>query len=178
MENWKDIKGYEGLYMVSDQGRVRSLPRATTKGRILKPIKLRDGYLYVVLSKNGKHKRMAIHRLVALVFISNPDNKPQVNHKSEVKTQNNVENLEWVTPSENINYGTRNERDSKNKINGKGSKQVIQTTLDNTIIKIWPSASEAGRNGFNLGNIVLCCQGKEKQQVVIFGGINKKRGLV
>ena len=105
-EVWKDVKGYEGLYQVSSLGRVRNV----TTTRILKQAKHHGGYMLVRLSKNGKAHTCTVHRLAAQSFISNPENKPQVNHIDENKTNNNVSNLEWVTSKENINHGTRTER--------------------------------------------------------------------
>ena len=97
MEKFKDIKGYEGKYQVSNLGNVKSL---IGKGRVLKPLK-HNGYLVAQLSKNGSHKRHKTHRLVALTFIPNPLNKSEVNHINGNKTDNRLENLEWVTHREN-----------------------------------------------------------------------------
>ena len=103
MEIWKDCKGYEGLYQVSDNGIVWSV-RSQKK---LKPAMNTKGYLFVSLyARNGKIKNEYIHRLVALAFLENPNNYPQVNHKDEDKHNNTVENLEWMTCKDNINYGT------------------------------------------------------------------------
>lgn len=108
-EEWRDIKGYEGLYQVSNLGRVKSLRDKNNKKRelILKPKIMRNGYLKVDLCKNGKQKTFTVHRLVATVFISNPKNFPTVNHKDENKLNNNVSNLEWCTVLYNNCYGTR-----------------------------------------------------------------------
>ena len=106
-EEFRDIPGYEGLYEVSNLGRVRR------NGRILKPLKHRDGYLKIDLNKQGIRKGVYIHRLVGLAFIPNPDNLPCINHKDEDKTNNTVKNLEWCTREYNNNYGTRNERISE-----------------------------------------------------------------
>lgn len=106
---WKDIEGYEGLYQVSNYGQVRSLDRVDMRGHSLKGkvLKVRNdtkGYLLVNLSKNGEKKTFNVHRLVALTLITNPENKPQVNHKNGIKSDSNVSNLEWNTSSENTQH--------------------------------------------------------------------------
>lgn len=111
-EVWKDIAGYEGLYQVSNRGRVRSLARVvphstggklTVSPKILIP-KDRNGYDHVSLWKNNKEYRVKVHRLVAQVFIPNPENKPEVNHIDANPKNNVVENLEWVTRRENMRH--------------------------------------------------------------------------
>lgn len=103
---WKQVVGYEGLYEVSDTGEVKSL----RKNIILKPQSNRDGYLLVMLSKNGISKGYSVHRLVAKAFIDNPQNKPEINHIDEDKTNNHVSNLEWCTHLDNSRYGSRGRR--------------------------------------------------------------------
>lgn len=115
IEDWRAIPGYEGLYEVSNQGRVRSLDRYDNIGRMRKKryIKLllsSSGYFSVGLSKNGNVTVYLVHRLVVQVFIPNPDGLPQVNHKDEDKTNNSVDNLEWCSAEYNSNYGTARER--------------------------------------------------------------------
>lgn len=168
MEIWKDIKGYEGLYQVSNMGRVRSLKNKI----ILKPIKNTNGYLKVNLYNNRKMKTFLIHRLVALAFISNTENKPQVNHKDENKTNNCMNNLEWCSVDYNNKYCTRTERAIKNtnykKIAEKNSKiqgkQVLQIDKDTEkIINVFHSIAEAERIFTkSQGNICRCCNGKYK----------------
>ncbi len=102
MEHWKPIEGYEGLYEVSDYGRVVSLRRAPKL--VLSQSTSSTRYMRVSLNKNGSHKTVLVHRLVAKAFISNPFHKPQVNHKDGNRQNNLVENLEWVTSSENIQH--------------------------------------------------------------------------
>ena len=165
IEIWKDIKDYEGLYQVSNWGRVKSLGNGNSnnsKERILKLYIERCGYLNVFLSKNGKRKMCSVHRLVAETFLENPENLPEVNHIDEDKTNNRVENLEWKTHRDNLNHGTHNERVAKSNTNGKCSKKVIQLTLTGDFIREWPSTAECGRNGFNFSNIAACCRGKIK----------------
>lgn len=108
IEEWKDIEGYEGIYQVSNFGRVKSLKRDKT-------LKLITGsnYLKVNLYINNSMSTKSVHRLVAEAFIPNPENKPQVNHIDEDKTNNVASNLEWMTAKENMNYGTRTERTLK-----------------------------------------------------------------
>ena len=108
-EVWKDIEGYEGLYQVSTCGNIKSLPKIRRNGtgtyvqkeRLLKPSNTSTGYKKVELCKDGKRKGFKVHRLVAIAFIPNPDNKPEVNHIDGNKINNNIDNLEWVTSSEN-----------------------------------------------------------------------------
>ena len=116
IEEWRSVIGYEGLYEVSNTGQVRSFDRYVKysngrihlhKGKVLSPIKDKDGYLQVNLCNNGKIHQIKIHRLVAQAFLLNPDNLPQVNHLDEDKTNNSVDNLEWCTVKYNNNYGTR-----------------------------------------------------------------------
>ena len=157
-EIYKDIKDLEGLYQVSNFGQILSLNyHRSGKPRLLKPDTIRNGYLKVLLYKDGKKKKFLVHRLVAEAFIPNPDNLPCVNHKDEDKTNNSVENLEWCSHEYNINYGTHNERSAKTR-----SKKVLQFTLDGELIREWPSISECGRNGFSIGNICECCNGERK----------------
>ena len=111
MEEWRAVPGYEGLYDVSNKGNVRNVRR----NKLLRLQKTNNGYIRVVLSKNRIKTGFQVHRLVALTFLPNPDNLPQVNHLDEDKTNNNVDNLEWCTAKYNNNYGSRKDkvRDTK-----------------------------------------------------------------
>jgi hypothetical protein len=118
--NW--IKGYENLYKVSNYGNVKTYNwRNSKREAILKPAKTKDGYLQVALQKDGKLKSFKVHRLVALTFLDNPENKPQVNHIDCDKTNNKITNLEWVTAKENtahsIKMGTFSFQSSAKSIN-------------------------------------------------------------
>ena len=108
MEIWKDIKGYEGKYKISSYGRVKSLHYGRVK--ILKLRKDKDGYYNIDLHSNNDVKTFKVHRLVATHFIDNPNNLPQINHKDENKSNNNIDNLEWCNCKYNMNYGTRSKR--------------------------------------------------------------------
>ena len=166
-EEWRDVVGYEGLYQVSSEGRVKSLERniphwrggeRIQKERILKLKTNRYGYLIVGLYAGGKQKMFAVHRLVCQAFHENLDNKPQVNHLNEDKKDNRACNLEWCTCKENNNHGTRNVRMAKAQ-----SKQVGQFTREGKLIKIWPSTIEAQRQMvFNCGNISEVANGNRK----------------
>ena len=111
-EEWRDIKGYEGRYQISSFGRVKSLMnnRGKYREKIIDRRPNKYGYKRVGLYKNGKSKFYSVHRLVALHFLPNPNNLPQVNHKDENKENNRVDNLEWCDSKYNNNYGTRNKR--------------------------------------------------------------------
>ena len=114
-EIWKPIKDYEGLYEVSNLGRVKSLNyRGTRKERILKNTERSNGYLAIGLIKNGKTKMFRVHRLVAEAFIPNPENKPCVDHINTIRDDNRVENLRWVTYKENNNNPLTKKKYSEN----------------------------------------------------------------
>ena len=167
-EEWRDIKGYEGLYQVSDQGHVKSLERKVRhwrggeriqKERILKPSNDRGGYLLVSLCDGEKRKTYTVHRLVCQAFHENPENKPCVNHIDENKTNNCASNLEWCTYAENNTHGTRIARVAK-----ACSKPVGQYTLDGELVKIWQSPCEAGKQiGLSDSHVSKVANGKLKQ---------------
>lgn len=108
MEKWKDIKGYEGRYTVSDLGRVKSFVVEKNSGRLLSAGKDQNGYMRVSLSNGKKSKTHKVHRLVLMAFIDNAENKPQVNHINGVKDDNKLSNLEWNTVSENMKHASDN----------------------------------------------------------------------
>lgn len=138
-------------YEISDDGKIFSLSyRKTNCRKELNYLSDRFGYKRCYLS-NGKQRKFLVHRLVAMAFIPNPNNYTQINHINEDKTDNRVENLEWCTPSYNINYGNRNKKLEK----------PITQILPNGEIKEWSSITEAARNlNLSTGQICHCCKGK------------------
>ena len=173
MEVWKEIKEYEGVYFISNKGRIKSVDRRIPntngvgtrliKGKILSTTLNNKGYKCVSLHKNGKIKTFTIHRLVALYFIPNPNNYSDVNHKDENKKNNKVENLEWVTHEYNMNYGERAIKASKKlkntrtlSKNGKARKVI---NLDTG--KVFDTILEASwYYNINASGISQCCRGK------------------
>lgn len=191
-EIWKDVEGFEGFegfYQVSNMGRVRSLDRIVKsgirhnktvkrRGKILKPTPHHDGYLCVCLSKDNTIKVCAVHRLVAHAFIPNDENKPHIDHINTITGDNRVENLRWVTPSENVlNPITRKRlvianRGCNNPMYGKKqslesriaqSRPVLQFSKDGTFIKEFPAIFLAAEEvGAWKTNITACCKNFNK----------------
>ena len=169
MEEWKNIDGYDN-YQVSNKGKVKSLNyRKTNKEHLLVQTPNKKGYLCVCLWNNGICKTLQVHQLVAKAFVNNPNNYTEVNHKDECKTNNTVwvnedgsvdlekSNLEWCTHIYNMNYGSRTKR-----VTQALSKKVCQHTLDGKLVKIWDSASETSKNGYNYRHVADCCRGERK----------------
>lgn len=166
-EIWKPVIGYNGIYEVSNMGRVKSLNylgHGVTK--LLKPANCR-GYLYVVLFKDGKSKTCRVHRLVYEDFygsipkyngFGDGNTIYEINHKDENKSNNRLDNLELITHTENVNYGTGMSRNPMFKLNNKNSKTVYQYTKEGVLVKVWPSAHECMRNGFLQGCVCDCCR--------------------
>lgn len=159
-EIWKDIKGYEGLYQVSNLGNVRSLGNnKKRKEKILKLSQTPKGYQIVYLSNKNQGKNYYIHRLVASAFIPNPNNLPQVNHKDEIKTNNMVDNLEWCDCEYNINYGTRNDKMNITK----KAKPIYSINITTNEITFYQSAYAAQKQtNISQTSICMCCRGKIK----------------
>jgi|LakMenE18May11ns_1017448.scaffolds.fasta_scaffold9683875_2 hypothetical protein len=175
-EIWKSVIGYEGFYEVSNQGRVRSVDRFVMqvingvqtkclyKGRILKFTNDNSGYPMVTLSALGKIKTFRIHRLVADVFIENPESKKTVNHINAIKTDNRIENLEWATQLENNVHANYNGLINRKKRKGLPQKYpVSQYDIYGNFIQNWESASFAAKTlGFDQTSISKCVLGKYK----------------
>lgn len=156
-EIWKDIDGYEGLYQVSNLGRVKSLPRNGTvkTEKIMRLTRTPKGYLNVCLTKSKHQNPQRVHRLVAKAFIPNPYALPQVNHKDEDKTNNKVSNLEWCDNRYNCTYNGR-----EKKVATKLCRKVrcIETGI------VYDSILQASADtGIVKSNIIHVCQGKYKQ---------------
>lgn len=156
---WKDIKGYEGLYQVSDDGKVRRIFKDGTT----KELKNREGLYYTVsLSKDGKKKSHSVHRLVAEAFIEVPTNHLEVNHKDGNKLNNNVENLEWVTQEQNRIHAI--EKLGKHPF-GKPPRRVRCLDIrTGKVIAEYPSVSEAGtamNSPYARSRITMVCKGTQ-----------------
>lgn len=160
-EIWKDIKNYEGLYRVSNLGRIKSLNyNGTGEERIMDGNYDRDGHKKVVLTNRIK-KYPFIHRLVAQAFIPNPENKPEVHHIDYNPSNNIVDNLMWVTKEEHAKFHPERYKNASRASAMVLSKSVLQYTNDGQFIKEYPSAHEAARqNGLFTTNICNCCNGK------------------
>lgn len=161
-EVWKDVVGYEGLYQVSNLGRVKSMRKSWAshgeKEHIMRPTKTK-GYEYLKLRGNdGVDKSTPVHRLVALAFIPNPNGYKCVNHKDENKLNNNVENLEWCTLAYNFNYGTARTRQGITY-----GKPIEQLTVDGLVIANYCSAEVASKlTGIDSSSIHKCCNCKRE----------------
>ena len=164
VEEWRDIPGFEGAYQASTFGNIRSVKRVvvrsdgkrmTYKSRILKPGLSDNGYYTVDIKSHSYY----IHRLVAETFLPNPNNFHEVNHKSEIKTDNHVWNLEWCTHRYNNKYGTKSERTAT-----KNSRKVAQYNKQGELIGVYKSIAYAAKVlGYKYnGNIYACCNGKIK----------------
>lgn len=169
IEVWRDINGFEGLYQVSNLGRIRSLDREIVykngkvhryKGQTMKPnmtgrgYKEDEGYYGITLRNSGVRTPVSVHRVVAETFIPNPYNKETVNHIDENKTNNRMDNLEWLTDYENNRYGTHDVRQAQSLINNpKISKPVISINVITGEVKEYPSRKEAQRQIGSYPNI-------------------------
>lgn len=178
-EVWKDIPGYNGLYKVSNTGKVKSMYFHSQKGKgnnikenpkILNPGIDSYGYSIVSLCDGNTKKTMAVHKIVAKTFIPNPYNFPCINHKDENKQNNSVENLEWCTVKYNNSYGTKGRRTSNTL-----KKKVFQYDKQMNLIKVYNGAIDAEKEtGISRSNICTCIKGRIK----IAGGFIWKDKLI
>ena len=179
-EIWKQIDGYDGIYEISSLGRLKVLKREVNhsrnpnfkvvrKEKIASLQKDKNGYLNIILTKDKKQKKFSVSRLVSKAFIPNPENKPHVNHKKGIKTDNRATELEWCTNLENQHHswnklGRKSSNKGKFGKKNHGSIKIVQLTFGGKIIKIWDCINDAERyGGFNHGTISACCRGKFKQ---------------
>ena len=182
-ETWKPVVGYEGLYEVSNKGRIKSLHYwGGNRQEVLSQAMRKDGYMHVGLSKDGVCTTYVVHRIVATAFIPNPQNLEMVNHKDEDRTNNSVENLEWCSRSYNQLYSIKLHPERRkvfgnnfiDKSTGQNTsprtkhlpvkhfRRVEQRTLNDKLIKVHESASHAsGETGIPSGNIIASCDRNE-----------------
>jgi hypothetical protein len=159
-EEWRSIRGYEGMYEISNLGRVKSLPRKYVKGGIRKKV-ICKGYELVGLWKGEENYNAKVHRLVAEAFLPNPDNKPFVNHIDGNKRNNRIDNLEWCTPKENVAHATQTGLFKCGLNNSYTSKAVDMFDLEGNFICTYPSLKEANRQTkIDRSRIQGCCVGK------------------
>lgn len=183
-EIWRDVKGYENIYQVSNLGRVKSLERrikTINNGtecykficeRILKQKTSYQGYKIVLLCNNGNRKYYSVHRLVATAFIPNPNNKPCIDHCNCIKSDNRICNLRWCTIKENNNNPLTLISKSKSRkgikqrpeVTKKRLKKVYQYTIDGELVKIWNSVKEAQKE-YNNTHIADCARGERNKCV-------------
>lgn len=172
-EIWKDIIGYEGIYQVSSNGKVRSVDREVFepcgkirqhKSRLLKPTVEKVGYELVTLSKSGEIKTFRVHRLVAQAFLENLENKKEVNHKNANKSDNRIENLEWCTSLENNAHAVKNKlRKPPKNPKRLDPIKIAQFTLDGIYVRDWPSVGSVRKElGFSDTSILKCLRGQYK----------------
>jgi hypothetical protein len=186
-EVWKDIKGYEGLYQVSNMGRVKSLEKKckccgggvrTIRCKILKQTPYSNGYLMLSLSKENEIKKFMVHRLVAIMFIENTENKPTVDHKNTIITDNRVDNLRWATQKENLsNEITRKRFKEIQSETGRKNVKFAQKSHEKKVKcvntgEVFESLTKAGKHyGINSDGISSCCKGKKDY----FGKLNGQK---
>lgn len=167
-EMWRPVPGYEGLYEVSNNGRVRSLYRKTkikSSDGVLRPRTDSHGYYRVNLYKNKKAKSMLVSRIVALAFIPNPENLPYVGHDNDNKKDNRVENLYWTNASENLMHNglhmkIARKRDIE-KVRRALSKPIMGVSKSGDVV-YYPSMQAAQKDGFDGGKISMCVNNKRK----------------
>ena len=168
MEIWKDVVGFEGFYQVSNKGKVRSVDRKVQcsnsvrfyKGKELSVCTDDKGYSRVLLAVAGKHKSCQVHRLVAMAFVENPDNLPEINHKDENPSNNCADNLEWCSKIYNLEYGTGRERSIQSH-----RKAVRQYSLNGEMIAEYDGVNSAARaigKPNDAAAITKCCSGKNR----------------
>ena len=178
-EEWKDVKGYEGFYQVSNLGNVRSITRVikregsdyTIKGRVLRLHLDKHGYYNANLTKDKVHRTVKVHRLVANAFIENPSNKPEVNHKDCNPKNNSVDNLEWCTHYENMEWMHRQGRAKRtdewlehlHESQRKTYKSVVARHIETGVVLRFDKLNEVRKLGFQPSCVCQCCQGKRKQ---------------
>ena len=165
MEEWRDVIGYEGLYEVSNLGNVRSCEHFTNGHHLMSRVlrqNLSNRYLHVKLYKSQAKRSLRVHRLVAMAFVPNPDDKPQVNHIDGNRFNNSASNLEWCTSSENMIHAIKTGLFEPSTESTK--KKVLQLDMNGNIVNEWDSMTDAAKAlGLQVSNISHCCSGRIRQ---------------
>lgn len=164
IELWKEVDGYNGRYEVSSYGRIKSYAQDKISGKIKVGNPTKKGYLtFLFYDEKGHKKWIPVHRIVAMAFIDNPKNLPQINHKDEDKTNNHIDNLEWCTNEYNNHYGTRIQRASKANLCCASTSKKVYSVDPNGQIECFDSIGEAERiTGNSHCNIVRALKGRRK----------------
>lgn len=167
-EVWRDVPNYDGLYKVSNYGRVRSLERISINygqvihSKILAATDNGHGYKYVCLCKNGEIKKSYIHRLVATTFIPNPLNLPVINHKDELKSNNSIDNLEWCSYEYNNKYGTARFRSYKTRRDNGNTRGIDMYNKDGVLVKHYECALDLEKDGISRRAVYGVCSGRSR----------------
>lgn len=160
-EIWKFIDGYDSEYLISNTGKVKSVKKG--RERLLRFATINTGYFYVTLSRHGKTVKKTVHRLVAETFIPNPEGKTDINHKNGIKTDNRVENLEWVSHSDNLKHAHSSGLFKNPVYPVPITKSVLQIDPDGNVIASYESVTKASNStGTPATTICMCCKGKRK----------------
>lgn len=151
---WYDVPNYEGIYKINKNGQVKKV----SNNKLMSLCTDRNGYkFYHLTSSSGKRRTELQHRLIAKVFLPNPDNFPMINHKDEKPSNNNIDNLEWCTHTYNMNYGGKIAKTIE-----KNSKKVYCYFIDGSLDKIYKSTQETSKDGYEPKHVSDCALGKRK----------------